>query len=106
MIIHWQDALVGLGLYAAVCAIVTASGCGLLRLLRIDLDNRLRFCLAPMMGLVFWVLVLGLTGSALLPVKTVATWIWVATGLLAGYGVWGRFRSWLAALPLLAFCAC
>jgi hypothetical protein len=105
MVFHGSDALTGLGLYAAACTLAVAGGVGLLKILRLRVDGKLGLALAPVLTLTFWALILGLTGSARLPVRLVVPWVWGGTLVLAAYGCY-RFRPLLPALPLLALCAC
>jgi len=92
-------------LYAVLCAAALATGLGLLRLLRLDVDDASRFLLAPAVGLVFWSLALGIVGGLRIPVKHAWAWLWGATALLALGGLpWPR-SAVRADGPLLGFCA-
>lgn len=105
MIFHPRDALVGFGLYLAVCLVALVAGNGLLKLMRVRLEDQLRFYFAPILTLVFWVLGLGLVGAVGWPLKYVCPCVWGATLVLFGYGCWGRPRVPPAVLPGLLLCA-
>jgi hypothetical protein len=98
MEVHFEDALPGLGLYALVCVLAAASGYGLLKLLRPRIEHRLGVILAPVLGLAFWAVALGILGAFSVPVRVVAPWLWGATALLAVYGLQGRLRALVSLL--------
>jgi hypothetical protein len=106
MVVHVGDALLGLGLYAALCLLATGAGFGLMKLLTLRLEGRLGVVLAPVLGLAFWAVALGVLGAFSLPIRLVAPWLWGATLLLGAYGCYGRLRALLPALPLLGLCGC
>lgn len=105
MIFHPRDALIGLGLYLAVCLVALGAGNGLLKVLRVQLEERLRFFFAPIVTLLLWVVVLGLAGAVGWPLRYVCPCLWGATLVLFGYGCWAGPRIPLASLPWLLLCA-
>jgi hypothetical protein len=92
----------GLGLYLALCLAACLTGRGVMRLLRLEVEERAGAVLAPVLGFLFWVLSLGVLVGLRQPVRDVTPWLWGASGLLA---LWGLRRPWsssrAAALPTL-----
>jgi hypothetical protein len=105
MTLGGPDALIGVGLYAVVCAVMTAAGNGLLKALGARADARLRHCLAPAAAVGLWAVLFGLTGACRVPVRVSAPWVGGLTLLLGCLGCVGRPRGLLPSLPLLLLCA-
>src|SRR5262245_1824962 len=98
-----HGALSSLVEYLALCAVATATGRGLLRLLALRPTPPM--VSAPVGALVLWSLALGIGVQVWLPVKVLAPWLWVATALLAVNGMrgpWGDLRAAALALALSA----
>jgi hypothetical protein len=91
-------------LYLALGIATFLTGRGLLRLLRLPLPSLPAVLLAVPAGLVFWTLLLGLTGGCGVPVKYAAPCLWGVSGGLMIYGLW---RPWpdLRGIAWLALCA-
>jgi hypothetical protein len=98
-----HGALSSLLVYLVLCAVATATGRGLLRLLA--LRPAPPMASAPVAALVVWSLALGIGVELWLPVKVLAPWLWAATALLAANGMrgpWGDLRAAGASLALAA----
>src|SRR5262245_52148285 len=98
-----HGALSSLLVYLALCAVATAAGRGVLRL--VSARPAPSLLLAPVLGLVLWSLALGVTVGLRVPVKLSAPWLWGGTLLLAAYGLRGPWCDSRAPGAVLAFCA-
>src|SRR6185312_14064588 len=98
-----HGALASALVYAALCAVATVTGRGVLRLLGLRTTPHL--LLSAVLGLVVWSLAVGIVVGLQVPVKLAAPWLWGGTALLALNGLRGPWPDLRASGPGLLLCA-
>lgn len=88
--------------YLLLVLVSTLAGYGVLSASRVTLGPAQRWFLSPGACLVAWAIIIGVTVSTPVPMRSVATPLWIATCVAAAYGAWRGRVEWTSevAIPL------
>lgn len=93
----------GVEAYLLLCSISTLAGRGIVRALRLKIDDNAEPALAAVLIYMLGSVVIGLTASTGIALRLAVPWIWGASGFLAVIGLlppWPRPRTFLPSLLL------